>query len=237
MCQVTDRIAVPSRDDPALNAAWEWVGGPVGRFARLNRPWWSPLRIALATMAVVMGLGVVADLPCRADGWDRNGDVLWSELFYSDIPLLYRERPLSSDAAVYRDVALEYPVLTGAVMQVTTVATDIVVDIIVPDAPATGPALRPSHERVFTDLTTVALLAAALVTVIATARTIPRRPWDPVLLAASPMVLLSATVNWDLLPVALVALAVLAWTRERPWLAGFLIGLGAAAKLYPILLL
>src|ERR671916_117147 len=41
----------------------------------------------------------------------------------------------------------------------------------------------------------------------------------------------------DLLPVALTALAVLAWSRRHPALAGALLGLGMAAKLYPLLLL
>lgn len=234
---MTDRIAVPSRDDPAVVAGSEWVGGPVGRRARLNRRWWNPVRLALAALAMVMGLGVVADLPCRADGWDREGDTLWSALCYSDVPLLYRERPLSADALVYRDVWLEYPVLTGAVIQATVGATNAVTGLTDPGEPEADPTDRPTHERVFTDLTVLVLLAAALVTVVATARTVPRRPWDPLLLALSPVVVLSATVNWDLLAVALVALAVLAWTRERPWLAGVLIGLGAATKLYPILLL
>jgi hypothetical protein len=51
------------------------------------------------------------------------------------------------------------------------------------------------------------------------------------------MLLLTATINWDLLAVALASLAILAWTRERPVAAGILVGLGAAAKLYPALLL
>lgn len=237
MCRVTDHIAVPSRDDPAIAAGSEWVGGPIGRHGRLNRRWWNPVRIAVAAMAIVMGLGVLADVPCRADGWDRGGDTLWTALCYSDVPLLYRERPLSTEALVYRDVLLEYPVLTGAVMQATVFAADAAAALIDPGESEAATADRPTHERAFTDLTVVILLAAALVTVVATARTVPRRPWDPVLIALSPIVLLSATINWDLLAVALVALAVLAWTRERPWLAGLLIGLGAATKLYPILLL
>jgi hypothetical protein len=44
-------------------------------------------------------------------------------------------------------------------------------------------------------------------------------------------------VNWDLLAVALVAGALLAWSRDRPVLTGVLIGLGTATKLYPLFLL
>ena len=44
-------------------------------------------------------------------------------------------------------------------------------------------------------------------------------------------------INWDLLPIALTALGILAWARRRPGLAGVLLGLGMAAKLYPLFLL
>jgi uncharacterized membrane protein len=89
----------------------------------------------------------------------------------------------------------------------------------------------------FYDVTAVLMGLAALVAVVATARTVPRRPWDAMLVAASPVLLLTATINWDLLAVALTSLAILAWTRDRHALAGLMIGLGAAAKLYPVLLL
>jgi hypothetical protein len=44
-------------------------------------------------------------------------------------------------------------------------------------------------------------------------------------------------VNWDLLAVALAAAATVAFFRRRDGWAGALLGLGAAAKLYPVLLL
>src|SRR5690606_5141373 len=62
-------------------------------------------------------------------------------------------------------------------------------------------------------------------------------PRDGLLVAAAPTLALAGTINWDLVAVAATALAVLAWARNRPWLVGVFIGLGAAAKLYPALLL
>ncbi len=64
-----------------------------------------------------------------------------------------------------------------------------------------------------------------------------RRPWDAMLFAASPALVLTGLVNWDLLAVAAVAGALWAWSRDRPVLAGVLIGLGTAIKLYPLFLL
>jgi hypothetical protein len=57
------------------------------------------------------------------------------------------------------------------------------------------------------------------------------------MVAASPCVAATALINWDLLPVALTALGVLAWSRRRPGWAGIWWGLGMAAKLYPLFLL
>src|SRR5262249_1000695 len=44
-------------------------------------------------------------------------------------------------------------------------------------------------------------------------------------------------INWDLLAVAFGALAVAAWSRRHVTTAGVLLGLGVAAKFYPLLFL
>jgi uncharacterized membrane protein len=75
------------------------------------------------------------------------------------------------------------------------------------------------------------------VLVVCVARTHRRRPWDALLVALAPALALTATVNWDLLAVALTAAAMLMWSRGRALAFGVLIGLATAAKLYPVLLL
>ncbi|MGH8825054.1 MAG: glycosyltransferase family 87 protein [Jiangellaceae bacterium] len=232
---MTSPIVLPSRDDPLVAAASEAVGGPVGRRAAPGQGWWGPVRVALAVACVVLGLGVLADAGCRGDRWESRSDrELWTGLCYSDVAFLYRERGLA-DGLAYRDAPLEYPVLTGAVMQVSAhLARAFTAD---EDSPG-GAADQVLAESVrFYDVTAVLMGLAALGAVVATARTVPRRPWDAMLVAASPVLLLTAAINWDLLAVALTSLAILAWTRKRPVLAGMLVGLGAAAKLYPVLLL
>ena len=81
------------------------------------------------------------------------------------------------------------------------------------------------------------LMACAVVIAVCTARIHRRRPWDGLLVALAPALALTATINWDLLAVALTAVALLMWSRSRPLAAGVLIGLATAAKLYPVLLL
>src|SRR2546421_616705 len=53
----------------------------------------------------------------------------------------------------------------------------------------------------------------------------------------SPTLLIYAFVNWDLLAVALATVGTLLYLRGRDRWSGVAIGLGAAAKLYPALLL
>jgi uncharacterized membrane protein len=232
---VNSPIALPSRDDPLVAAASEAVGGPVGRLAAPGQGWWGPVRVALAVACIVLGLGVLADAGCRSDQWERRDDrAIWTGLCYSDVPFLYRERGLS-DGLVYRDVPVEYPVLTAAVIQASAYVAGTPTDAGDSSDAAAGQVLAESVR--FYDVTAVLMGLAALVAVVATARTVPRRPWDAMLVAASPVLLLTATINWDLLAVALTSLAILAWTRHRHALAGLMIGLGAAAKLYPVLLL
>jgi uncharacterized membrane protein len=55
--------------------------------------------------------------------------------------------------------------------------------------------------------------------------------------ALAPGIIVAGTINWDLVAVALTSLALWAWARRHVVLAGALLGLGAAAKFYPLLLL
>jgi uncharacterized membrane protein len=223
-------VALPSRDDPLVGALSQRIGGPAGVHAVPSSRWWGPVRMALAVACAVLVLGVVADLPCREDQWAERDRATWTSLCYSDVPYLYRERGFATGEVPYRDTPLEYPVLTGLVMQGSAYVARATTET--DDA---NPALAESVR--FYDVTAFLVGIAALVVVIATARTVRRRPWDGLLVAASPVLLLTATINWDLLAVAALALAILAWTRGRGALTGLLVGLGTAAKLYPVLLL
>ncbi|MFP5284097.1 MAG: glycosyltransferase family 87 protein, partial [Actinomycetes bacterium] len=213
------------------------VGGPLGRHAAPRWSWWNPARVALLIGTVTYLVGMVWRLPCRITTPGDNPD--WFRLMcYSDIGLLYRDRGLLQGNTPYLDSGdyppLEYPVLTGWFLQLEAVLTRAL------GAPY-GTALS-EQEKVdatlrFFDVNQVLLGALFLVAVWAQVHTSRGRPWDALLLAASPAVAAAALVNWDLLAVALTALACLAWSRRRPGLAGLLLGLGTAAKLYPAFLL
>lgn len=218
----------PTREDPLVHWLSEGVGGPLGRRSAPGRSWWTPVRILVVLTVLAAGLGLLAKQPCRSGGWTVPNQ--YAHVCYSDIPPLYVGRGLDRGVVPYLDPpqpgtgieAVEYPVLTGGAMwAVAQVVGDDVTDR----------SLR------YFDLTALALALAAVVAVVATARTVRRRPWDAALVALAPGLVLTGTINWDLYAVALTSVALLAWSRARPGVAGVLLGLAVAAKFYPLLLL
>lgn len=89
----------------------------------------------------------------------------------------------------------------------------------------------------FFNVAAFGLALAWLTTVWATSGLAGRRIWDAALVAASPLVIFQIFTNFDALATGLATSGLLAWARRRPVLAGVLIGLGSAAKLYPLLFL
>jgi uncharacterized membrane protein len=75
-----------------------------------------------------------------------------------------------------------------------------------------------------------------MATVWATARLSGRRIWDAAMVAGSPLLIFQIFTNFDALATAAAIGALLAWSRRKPVVAGALIGIGVALKLYPLLL-
>jgi uncharacterized membrane protein len=227
---------VPSRTDPLVAVLSRRVGGPLGRHAGPPR-WWNPVRVVLVVGTLVHLAGMVFRLPCRITVAGQTVEQ-YRDLCYSDIGLLYSGRGLLQGNTPYLDAGdhpvLEYPVLTGWFLELER---RIAVLLGAPTGPGLTDQQAVDATLRFVDVNAVLLGGLLLVTLWAQARTVPGRPWDAMMVAASPCVAATALINWDLLPVALTATALLAWSRRRPALAGVLLGLGMAAKLYPLLLL
>jgi uncharacterized membrane protein len=133
---------------------------------------------------------------------------------------------------------VEYPVAIGGMMQAGAWLVHSVAD----------PFTRGKDFY----LVTVAMLAVCLLAgVLATAYTAgpqrsgrdrrSRQGMDAgtkaaLMVALSPGLILAAFINWDLLAMALTACGLAAWAARRHALAGALLGLGVAAKFYPLLI-
>lgn len=227
-----DRPVVrPTWRDEVAAAGSELIGGPSGRWARLGSSPFSPVRVVALVAIGMFALGMVQKLPCYNWAWFRGTNSQYTHACYSDIPHLFLGRGFADGLIPYFDRLggdmeyLEYPVLTGLFMQVAAWVV----------APFDGDV--QSREQVYWMVNAGMLMACAAVLAVCVARTHRNRPWDALLVALAPALALTATINWDLLAVALTAAAMLMWSRGRALAFGILLGLATAAKFYPFLLL
>ncbi|KNB49110.1 glycosyltransferase family 87 protein [Streptomyces caatingaensis] len=227
-----DQLVRPTVEDEVAAAGSELVGGPAGRRA-LPGGWRNAVRIVALVMIGMFALGMAQKAPCYDHGWFFGATTQYTHACYSDIPHLFAGRGFDQGLIPYLDRIprsagdidfLEYPVLTGLFMEVAALIT-----------PGGGSIQHREQLNWFANAGM--LLVCAVVIAVCVARTHRRRPWDGLLVALAPAFALTATINWDLFAVALTAAAMYAWSRGRPVATGVLIGLAAAAKLYPVLLL
>jgi uncharacterized membrane protein len=200
--------------------------GPRGSGASARR--WAALGGSAGVLVVASlladGLAFGAKQACRTGAWNF-GVAQYQAHCYTDIYPLYYDEGLSAGKVPYLDHHVEYPVIIGAVMQGAAWVVRSV----------TNPYARGLH---FFDVT-VAVLALFLVAgVLATAYCAgPRHRWTALLVAFSPALILSAFINWDLIAMGLMMMALAAWAARRPVLAGVLLGLAVATKFYPVVVL
>ncbi len=229
MSSANSPIVHPSDEDPVANAGSETLGGPFGKYAR-RVGWWLPIRILIVITAITYAIGYLLDYSCRATGW--AAPERYEHLCYSDIPPLYSLRGFADGYLPYLQTPpggqpLEYPVLTGIFMQISAVITSVITNV----------ATSLDTARTFFDVNVLLLFIPLVITVIATSMTVRRRPWDALMVAAAPTMILAATINWDLLPLAFSGVAFVLWSRKHEFSAGLLLGLAIAAKFYPVIFL
>lgn len=224
------QVVEPGSSDPVIASLAESVGGRMGSRAARGRSWWTPIRVLLGMSTVAYAIGYILDVSCVNDGWRSPEN--YEHLCYTDITPLYNARGFADGLLPYLQAGpdgqyLEYPVITGLFMQIASALTAAVAMF----------ADGVDRVSVFFHANVLLLLIALLVTVTATALTVKRRPWDAAMVAVAPTMILAATINWDLLPLAFSGLALLLWSRDRQLAAGLLLGLAVAAKFYPLLFL
>jgi len=195
-------------------------GASPGRWAALGG---SVIVLVLASL-LADGIAFGAKQACRAGAWDF-GVAQYQAHCYTDIYPLYYGEGLSSGKVPYVDHHVEYPVIIGAVMQGAAWAVRSI----------TNPYTRGLQ---FFDVTVAVLAVFLIAGVLATAYCAgPSMRWTALLVAFSPALILSAFINWDLIAMGLMMMALAAWAARRPVLAGVLLGLAVATKFYPIVVL
>jgi uncharacterized membrane protein len=259
-----DNRDLPSRTDVMGASLSEVIGGPVGRHALIGRQrFLTPLRVMLIIALVFLALGYATKAAClqttgtgtadqRVGNWENQR--AYYELCYSDTVPLYTAELLNLGKFPYKsswietdatgkphiqydgNIAvryMEYPVLTGMYQYVSmSVAKTYSALTKLTSVPVIAEVVM------FFNIAAFGLALAWLATVWATSLLAgSRRVWDAALVAASPILIFQIFTNFDALATAFATGALLAWARRRPVLAGALLGLGVAAKLYPLLLL
>ncbi len=183
------------------------------------------------TTAILVLAGLVADglafgakEACRTGAWNVGVEQYQAHC-YTDIYPLYFGEGLSSGKIPYLDHHVEYPVIIGAVMQGAAWAVHWI----------SNPYSRGLQ---FFDVTVAVLALFLIAGVLGTAYCAgPQRRWTALLVALSPALILSAFINWDLIAMGLMMVALAAWAARRPVLAGVLLGLAVATKFYPVVVL
>lgn len=209
--------------------------------------------VAVCAVAVML-LAFVQRLPCVQNVRGAGGqlELDWSnqrpfvDYCYSDVIALYGDDHIEQSGAFPYKTSwienagtpaqqvhyVEYPVLTGLFMWVGGRVADGYEHL-------ARDGLLPARLNVTVYFYFMALcMALAWLLVVRFVGRLAggdRRP--ALLVAVSPLVIDQLFTNFDAPAVLLATGALLAWSRRRALLTGALLGLGGAAKLYPLLLL
>jgi hypothetical protein len=212
---------VPAAETEASLSMPDAAAGTAGRPARSLALLAGSTSVLVAAALFGALLAFLEKVPCRSGAWNSYAKQ-FQDACYTDIYPLYYNEGLSAGKVPYTGHHVEYPVLIGGAMQAVAWLVHPIAD----------PYTRG---REFFDVTVVLLIICAVIGVVATAYAAgPSRRWAALLVALSPALVLSAFVNWDLIAMALAALAVAAWAARRNATAGVLVGLAVATKFYPL---
>jgi uncharacterized membrane protein len=216
---------VPSRSDPLLRRMTEVLGGPLGHRTApgIVRPGFFTVERVLLIMVLVSGVvAVLFKFHCRQAGWstpDQYSTTCWSE-----IPNTFRDNGLAAFFPYSGSTGFDYPPATGFIAGITAWLT----------AAAGQGAPR---QLAYFDVNATLIVVVWMVAVVATARSVRRRPWDAAIIAASPVLLFTALTSWDVWAAALVAVGMLLFARRRTFAAGAVLGLAASVQPYALLVL
>jgi uncharacterized membrane protein len=168
--------------------------------------------IALAILASLLSFAKFSH--CENTGWATPDQYIHA--CYSDLPSLYEARGLSSNQWPYAsaDNSVEYPVLTGVVMYLTSFA-------------ANSPA---SYFNINTFFLILLFIATAVVV-----RRI--RPEFAYLVPVAPAMIASLFINGDLWAIATMMLAIYWFDRKQFNYSALLLGVSISTKFLPIFLL
>ncbi|MDK8241913.1 glycosyltransferase family 87 protein [Corynebacterium coyleae] len=239
-----DRVQ-PGKTEPVARGWVNYLGGPMGRFAQIGRArFWTPLRAIIAVAYIFLSFGALQKSRCAGGKMDDNGimQLNWDgnrqfvAACYNDIIPLYGARGLDQPGFVYAyswvedDLTryMEYPVLAGLFQQLSAWiarGTYFLTDSFLPES------------GWYFYVTALLMSIIWVITIRMVAELAGNRIWDTLLVAGSPLLIVHAFTNWDIPSIFFAVAAMLAARNRKWWLAGVLVGLGTAFKLWPLFIL
>lgn len=242
----------PAETEPAARRLIDFLGGHVGKHGRLaHSRWFNPVQVIVSVAMLFLAGGFLSKAHCTRGSINPDTgaiDLNWSgnrayvSACYNDIVPLFSGRGLDTGVFPYAyswqegDLTryLEYPVVTGYFQGFM----GWLARISYPPVEAISKHLVPVPMAGWYFVLTVLVLAILWVATVRMACALAgRRIWDIILVAASPLVLVHAFTNWDIFAIFFAVAGLLAFSRGRTVWAGIAIGLGTAAKLWPVFLL
>lgn len=242
----------PAETEPAARKFIDFLGGPVDKHGRLAESrWFHPVQVIVSVAMLFLAGGFLTKAHCTrgsinpdtgAIDLDWSGNRAYVSACYNDIIPLFAGRGLDTGGFPYAyswqedDVTryLEYPVLTGYFQGIMGWLDRVSY----PPVEAVSKYLVPVPMAGWYFILTVLVLSLFWVATVRMACALAgRRIWDIMLVAASPLVLVHAFTNWDILAIFFAVAGLLLFARGRTAWAGVAIGLGTATKLWPLFLL
>ncbi|QQU86346.1 glycosyltransferase family 87 protein [Corynebacterium propinquum] len=242
----------PAETEPAARKFVDFLGGPVDKHGRLAESrWFHPVQVIVSVAMLFLAGGFLTKAHCTrgsinpdtgAIDLDWSGNRAYVSACYNDIIPLFAGRGLDTGGFPYAyswqedDVTryLEYPVLTGYFQGIM----GWLARVSYPPVEAVSKYLVPVPMAGWYFILTVLVLSLFWVATVRMACALAgRRIWDIMLVAASPLVLVHAFTNWDILAIFFAVAGLLLFARGRTAWAGVAIGLGTATKLWPLFLL
>jgi hypothetical protein len=220
---VSEALVDPTLDDPFLMGDNEGLGGRLGDHVRQQGSWWTPLRVTLVLLGGSLLIGYFQKLPCR-DTSTWKDQFQFTHVCYTDVLASWTSYGLNNGAVPYFGFNTPYPPLTGWLMGLAAFIA--------------GRFPQEVRSGVYFDVTVVLLTICAVVVVITTALLASKkRPWDALMVAVAPVMIMQAFTNWDMLSLAFMGVAMVMWSRRLPLWTGVWLGLAVGAKFWPLLLL
>ncbi len=210
----------------------------MGRHARPSGVWFNPMPWAILAASVLFMVLALRQAPCvQTDATNAIDGFI--RLCYSDIPLMWTGQEFGLGNPPFGGDDVLFSPLLGVFMLMAVKVSGWLGAAIEPGADV---QLQLDGAHIFFAVNAVMLFVCFLAWVVS--MTLMGRDsrgrfrsWDGMLIAASPVVLASGLIHWDLLPIGLSAVGLYQFSRRRLMESGIVLGLAAAAGTMPLVII